>query len=616
MDHGERQAADKSAKVDLTTSQVNTPAALFEAGLAEMRDGRYLDAQLSCQQALAADPDHADTLHLMGLLSLQAEQYDHAVEWISRAIRREPKPVYLRSLGATLLKQGRHEEALKVFDKAVQLKPDDADLWANLGDALVQLERPAEAILSFQRALALNPRHWDAAQKAALLLYQAERFEDALVHFDRCDELQPDHFPTVYMRAFTLYKLKRFEEALAGNKRAHALDPTNADACNSIGNVLRSLDRNDEALAWYDRALELRPDFAVTVANKAVCLVELHRFDEGYTAYHQALAIDPSHAAAEWNLALLQMLMGNFEAGWAGREARWKAQTKAVPKLSEPAWLGDGPIAGKTILLHADEGLGDSIQFSRYIPMVAARGARVVLLIEDALYPLLSGLNGIDQCVRRSAGVRPEFDLHCPLPSLPLAFATRLDSIPAERCYLPPPAADRVQAWQQRLGAHDRLRVGLVWSGNPKHNNDRNRSIPLRLLARILDADATFVSLQKDPRPADRAALLERTEIVDLTADLTDFAETAALIACLDLVITVDTSAAHLAGALGCPTWILLPYMPDYRWLLDRDDSPWYPSVRLFRQTATRDYGSVIDRVRDALQAQISAFRRERTASP
>jgi hypothetical protein len=197
--------------------------------------------------------------------------------------------------------------------------------------------------------------------------------------------------------------------------------------------------------------------------------------------------------------------------------------------------------------------------------------------------------------------------MYCPVSSLPLAFGTRLENIPSAFPYLPVSAESRVQAWEDRLGARDRLRVGLVWSGNPKHDNDHNRSIPLRLLTPILDADATFVSLQKDPRPDDRATLLERTEIIDLTAHLADFAETAALVSCLDLVISVDTSIVHLAGALGCPTWILLPYRPDWRWLLDRDDSPWYPTVRLFRQSAAREYGSVVDRIRTELLAMISA---------
>jgi hypothetical protein len=274
-------------------------------------------------------------------------------------------------------------------------------------------------------------------------------------------------------------------------------------------------------------------------------------------------------------------------------------------------WLGKEPLDGKTILIHTDEGLGDSIQFVRYVPMVAALGARVILVVEDALCPLLSGLTGVWQCLPKSAGTMPAFDMYCPMASLPLAFGTKLETIPSATPYLPASAESRLQAWEDRLGPHDRLRVGLIWSGNPKHKNDYNRSIPLRMLARILDVDATFVSVQKDARPDDRATLLERSEIVDLTAHLTDFAETAALLSCLDLVITVDTSVAHLAGALGRPTWILLPYTPDYRWLLDRDDSPWYPTVRLFRQNETRDYASVLDQVRDQLRARTTALRPE-----
>jgi Glycosyltransferase family 9 (heptosyltransferase) len=264
-------------------------------------------------------------------------------------------------------------------------------------------------------------------------------------------------------------------------------------------------------------------------------------------------------------------------------------------------WLGDEDISGKTVLIYADEGLGDAIQFARYVPMVAARGARVILVLQDALHPLLSGMPGVQECRTYSSSSLPSaFDMYCPMGSLPLAFGTRLETIPPA-AYMPPVCADRLRDWESRLRRHDRLRVGLVWSGNPKHTDDHNRSVPLQLLARILDVDATFVSLQKDPRPSDKAILLERTEIVDLTSHLTDFAETAALVSCLDLVITVDTSVAHLAGALGRPTWIILPYVPDYRWLLDRDDSPWYPTVRLFRQDETRDYSSVIDRVRNEL---------------
>jgi tetratricopeptide (TPR) repeat protein len=590
--------------------ETQTPAALHEAGLRHMRAGRHLDAQLCCRQALETNPDHADTLHLMGLLSVHAGQYDLAVEWAARAIRQDPKPEYLATLGTALRRQGRLDEALRTFDKAVQLRPDDAELWRNLGDVLVELKRPADALLTFQHVLKLNPRHWDAADNSGRLLHQLKRWAEALVQFDLCDELQPAHAPTLQIRAICQRQLRRFEEYLADSQRAHALDPANSETCNNIGDALQSLGRIEQALQWFDRSLELSPHNVTALNNKAFSLSQVRRFDEAVATYGRVKAIDPDHAVADWNLALLHMLTGNFEAGWAGREARWKATNllAVYPKFSQPVWLGDGPIEGKTILVHEDEGLGDTIQFARYVPMLAARGARVILVVEKALCPLLSELPGVSQCLPIAASPLPAFDVHCPMSSLPLAFATRLDTIPSAASYLPAPAWDRVEAWEQRLGHHDKLRVGLVWSGSVGHRNDRNRSIPLRAMSGILDLDATFVSLQKDPRAADKTVLLERSDIIDLTADLADFSETAALGSCLDLVITVDTSVAHLAGALGRPTWVLLPYTPDYRWLLDRDDSPWYPTVRLFRQDEGRDYAPVLDRLRDELRARIAAF--------
>ena len=355
---------------------------------------------------------------------------------------------------------------------------------------------------------------------------------------------------------------------------------------------------------------QIKPDVAGTVVNRARSLADLHRFDEAMAAYRQVIVIDSSDLKTAFNMALLQLLMGNFEAGLSGREVRWRIPeiTPTYPKLSGPMWLGSEPVAGKTIVVCTDEGLGNSIQFVRYVPMLAARGARVILLVEETLRPILSGISGVWQCLPKLAEtVLPPFDFHCPITSLPLAFETRLDTIPAAEAYLPPPESERVHAWEKRLGPREKLRVGLVWSGNPKHVNDRNRSMPLRVLSRILDVDATFVSLQKNPRPQDAEVLRATPEIVDHTVHLTDCAETAALVSCLDLVISVDTSVAHLAAALGRPTWILLPYKLDWRWLLDRDDSPWYPTVRLFRQTETREYESVLDRVRTELSALVAA---------
>jgi tetratricopeptide (TPR) repeat protein len=592
MNRRERRAQKK------TDAPALTPAAQCEAGHRHLQSGKPLEAQLCCQRLLASDPNDAGALHLMGLIAFRAGQYDHALEWMARAITQKPRPDYIVSLATTLLKQGRSEEALKAFDKAIQLKPDDADTWKQMGDALLELQRYDHALLSFQHVLKLDPRHQDAAYKSGVLLNDVGRFDEAVLCLDVCDDVAPNHAPTLQARARALFGLKKFEPSLADSLRADTLRPGDADTLNNIGACLQLLGREEEALVWFDRALERLPDSIEILNNKTAILCQLQRFDEALAIYDHIRARQMANPTTDWHLALLNMLLGDFEAGWAGREARWtKPDPAPYPKFSQPMWLGQESIQGKTILIHVDEGLGDTIQFVRYVPMVAARGARVILVVERPLVTLLSELPGVSQCLAFSDEPPPSFDMHCPVGSLPMVFGTRIDSIPAATSYLPSPDAVRIQAWEERLGQHDRLKVGLVWSGSLTHRNDYNRSTSLRMLSRILDIDATFVSLQKDPRPADKAEL-DKSAIIDWTGELKDFADTAALVKCLDLVITVDTSVAHLAAALGRPTWILLPWTPDYRWLLGRDDSPWYPTVRLFRQNETRDYTSVIDQIR------------------
>lgn len=608
MNRRERRSASKAAR---HTPSPATPAALYEAGLQHFIAGRHLDAQVCCQKALAIDAAHAETLHLAGQLCLQAGQFDHAVEWISRALRQQPKTDYLTNLGIALLKQGRREDALATFDKAVQLEPDNPGLWKNLGDLLLDMERLEEAALTYQHALKLNPCLWEAAHRAGFLLHRLGRTEEALACFNLHEKMPADSSLKLQMRALAMYILDRFEEGLQDIKRAYALDPTNAGTCSYAGALLRQLKRDAEALPWFDRAISLQPNFLAAFHNKALALAQLHRFDEALAIYDQIKAISSTDGTADFDASLIRLLTGNFEAGWAGREARSRVPGLAVAsfEFSQPRWLGKEPLDGKTILVPEDEGMGDTIQFARYVPMLAARGARVILCVNDPIYPLLAGMSGVSQCLPKSAPALPTFDVYCPVGSLPLAFETRLETIPPGVGYLPQPSKARVQIWEDRLsgsGAANKLRVGLVWSGNPKHPNDRNRSIPIEMYRPLLDLDATFISLQKEPRPDDKS-VLEQADIIDIGAHLTDFTETAALITCLDLVITVDTSVAHLSGALGRPTWILLPYLPDWRWLLNRTDSPWYPTVRLFRQDETRDYGSVVDRVRSELAGMIAA---------
>ncbi len=606
MNPREGDAAAQSTGIDPHSRAQSTPGELVAIGLRQLQAGQLLEAQLSCRQALEIDASHADSLHLMGLVSLHARQFDHAVEWLTRAIRQDGRAEYLATLGLTLKQAGRLEEAFAAFDKAVQLQPDDAERWKALGSVLAALNRPNDALLAYQHVMKLNPQHWEGANLVGNLLYQMQRFEQALAHFNLANWLKPDHVATLFARARTQRALKRYPQCLADYRRAHALAPSDPVICNNIGDALVGLDRYEEGLDWFDKALQLRPDFVEVLVNRAFALFQLHRFEEAMAAYARVVALDPNDARSAWQLAHLQLQTGDFTAGWAGREARWNVPEFApdYPKFQQPKWLGEQDIAGKTVLICADEGLGDTLQFARYLPDVAARGARVILVVENGLRRLLTGIPSVSQCLPFETRELPPFDLHCPIMSLPLAFRTTLETIPQAN-YLPPLPTERVEAWRDRLGPHDRLRVGLVWSGNPHQGNDRNRSMPFKALTPLLDLDATFVSLQKDARPDDKKLLAARTDIIDFTAELTDFAETAALIANLDLVITVCTSVAHLAATLGRPTWIMLPYVGDWRWLDGRDDSPWYASVRLFRQNETRDYGGVVARVRSDLTALI-----------
>jgi tetratricopeptide (TPR) repeat protein len=598
-------ANTKAGKV----SAAQRALALHAAALQKVLGGRPLEALVFCQTALTIDPDNPETMNLIAIVYTEAKQFDRAIEWASRAIRKTPKPAYLTTLGVALLKLRRHDDALKAFDKAVQLKPDDPEPWWHMGNVLIETGRTPDALRCFEHTLRLNPRHGDAAYQAGHILHGLERFEEALAYLDRSAQLRPDHALTLCMRALVLVRLDRLEEALADNQRALDLDPANTDVHNNMGIILDAMGRIEEALSWYDRALKTKPDSARALGNKGGALVQLGSLDEAAIVYERAIAIDPNDRGIVWNRAVLQLLTGNFEAGWDGFEAlRWRLTDliATYPRFSAPRWLGHEPIAGKTLLVCQHEGLGDAIQFARYLPLLASRGARVILVVDPPLCSLLSRVNGVSQCLPKLPETRlPQFDFHVAIDSLPQIFGTRLDNIPAPVSYLSAADAD-VQVWENRLGPREKLRIGLVWSGNPNRKNDRTRSIPFRMLSSLLDVDATFVSLQKETRPRDVEPLRERPEMMAFTADLTDMAATAALVSCLDLVIAVDTGVAHLAAALGRPTWIMLAQIPDFRWMLDRDDSPWYPTVRLFRQSQTREYASVIERVRIELMAAVA----------
>jgi tetratricopeptide (TPR) repeat protein len=578
--------------------------AQFLLGATQSRLGQYDRALASYDRALAVQPDHAEALYNRGNTFKELKRFDEARASYDRAIAARPDYAEaLNNRGVALQALGRLGEALASHERAVAVRPDYAEALYNCGLTLQMLARFDAALARYDRALAVRPDYADALLKRGDTLKELKRFDEALASYDRFLALNPDDADALNNRAIVLLELKRFDEALASCNRALALRPDYPEALNNRGNALKALKRFEEALASYGRALALRPLYAVALNNRGNTFLEVRRFDKARTDYRRALTARPDFADAHYNDAMCSLLIGDFERGWKKNEWRWDS-TEAVGVhrgFAQPLWGGED-IAGKTILLHPEQGFGDTIQFCRYAPLVADRAARVILEVQSPLRALMGTLAAVQ--IVTSGDALPGFDLHCPLVSLPLAFGTRLETVPSAVPYLHA-SPDAVVRWDAKLGSRHRPRIGLAWSGRADHKNDHNRSISLSTLSPLFAVDATFVVVQKGIRPADAAAV--KDHLVDFGEELADFTDTAALIANLDLVISVDTSVAHLAGALARPVWVLLPFTPDWRWLLEREDSPWYPTARLFRQDATRAWDRVVARVRAALDDVVAS---------
>lgn len=472
------------------------------------------------------------------------------------------------------------------------------------GLALHQEGRLAEAQAIYRQVLKIQPEHFDALHLLGVISYQTGNLLQAVDLIGRAIELNPSNAAAYSNHGLALQGLQRPDEALDSYDRALKLKPDYAEAYSNRGNALKDLKRLDEALDSYDRALELKPDYVEALSNRGLALKALKRLDEALESYDRALKLKPDFADGHLNLALCRLLMGEFARGWEGFEWRWESakierQLGEKRNFTQPLWLGVESLQGKTILLHSDQGLGDALQFCRYASLVRDLGARVILEVPEPLMALLSNLAGVAQLVEKG-GALPSFDYHCPLLSLPLAFKTDLNTIPSFGSYIASNPG-KVTEWRAKLGKRTKPRIGLAWRGSALHANDRNRSIALGDIVEHLPGQLQYVSLQKEVSPADRETLFSHTEIQNFGEQLSDFTDTAALCELMDVVVSVDTSVAHLAGAMGRPVWILLPFIPDWRWLLDREDSVWYPSARLFRQDSAGDWPSVIDKVRTEL---------------
>jgi len=430
-----------------------------------------------------------------------------------------------------------------------------------------------------------------------LVTHQQGKLSEAKAIYEQILKMQPNNFSALQLMGAMYTQTKNHLQAIEFLSKAIKINPQFAPCYNNIGLALKELNRLDEALASYDKAINIIPDYAEAYFNRGNTLKELMRLDEAVESYDKAIAIKADDASAHWNLSLCHLLNGNFNSGWQEYEWGWATNQRGSKRsFPQPLWLGVESLKDKTILLHDEQGLGDTIQFCRYAPLVAERGAKVVLEVQRPLVKLLKNLEGVSQTIAKGDTL-PAFDYQCPVMSLPLAFKTELNTIP--------PVSKNITSndemtikWQTELGEKVKPRVGLVWSGSTTHVNDHNRSLTLSHLLPYLPSHMEYVCLQKELRDIDKVALEKNPHIQFYGDALEDFTDTAALCDLMDIVISVDTSVAHLAPSLGKQTWVLLPYSPDWRWLLDRDDSPWYPSVKLFRQEKIGNWNGVLDRLK------------------
>ncbi|WP_338641482.1 tetratricopeptide repeat protein [Burkholderia pyrrocinia] len=581
-------------------------AAWCKRGETLRRLERPADALISIERALRIDANdpaaHAERGHALRALG-HREQALHSYQLAMVVRGKTPELVY--ACGVVMTELGRPADALACLDEGLARLPDDEQLLYASCVALDLLHARDELLKRCDRLLALNRGNVAAWVGRGNALLGFERYDEAAQAYREALARKPDDIDARRNSAAALRSLGRFEDALADYDAALALTGPHVELHYNRALALQQLGRYDEALASHAAAAAAPAEAAQALFTRALARQHLGDYDAALADYADACRRDPHHGAARRSEAFCRLLMGDFDAGWRQHETRWDAADVMLHRrhADRPLWTGDEPLAGSTLLLHAEQGYGDTLQFCRYASLAHDLGATVIVEAPAALGELLGTLRGVSRIVTEGQPT-PAFDLHCPLMSLPYAFRTTLDTVPADTPYLRADARRRA-AWAQRLDAlapPGRLRVGLAWSGNPRHANDENRSMPFAALAPLVALDATFVSLQPQMRARDADAFAA-SGVLSFADALTDFAETAALVDTLDLVISVDTSVAHLAGALGRPVWVLLPRVPDWRWLLERDDCPWYPAATLFRQTRPGDWPAVVCRVADALGA-------------
>jgi tetratricopeptide (TPR) repeat protein len=581
----------------------------YDLGNLHHKQGNLPTAIACLRRAIAIRPscfefhfNLAAALYQSGELADAAQSYRQAIELKSN----DADAHY--SLAVVLQKMNDPVAAAQVYAKALQFRPEFPDALSNLGFLCISLGdlKSAESLL--RRAIELEPNHINAHCNLANVLVNRGDTPGAMALCRAALAMNPNHALVLCNYGALCTDTGDLQGAEIALRRSVAIDPTNVDAHCNLANAFAKQGNVQAATEATHNALAINPKHALTLCNFGVLLDSIADFDGAVRYYLRSLEAEPGFKLAQYNLSIQRLAAGDFAAGWQAYEARWgtpEFRSQRPPDLIQPQWQGED-IRGQRIVIYSEQGLGDTIQFIRYVPMVAARGATVVLRVQPALVRIVSTLDPSIRVVSAESNEGADFEWRCPLMSLPLAFATALATIPATIPYLHADAS-AVEAWSHRLPPRG-LRIGLVWAGNPKNVRDRQRSIPLSKLGQITHAHgATFYSLQKGPSSSELTETPNEFPIIDLGPHLDDFTDTAAILANLDLVITVDTAVAHLAAAMGKPVWMLIARVNDWRWLRERCDTPWYPSIVLFRQTTVGQWDDILDRIESALRSMLTA---------
>jgi cytochrome c-type biogenesis protein CcmH/NrfG len=460
----------------------------------------------------------------------------------------------------------------------------------------------------YRQILASAPNFPEAWYLLGMIGYQQGQYAVATDYIGRAIQLRPDYFEAHYNLGNAYKALGKLDEAIASYRSFLRLKPDNPDVLNNLGNALQTQGKPEEAIACYRRSIDLKPDSPEALNNLGFTLQSVGKLNEALECYDKALALQPDHALAHSNRAIAWLLMGDFQRGWPEYEWRWRTKDLPPRRFVQPVWNGE-PLAGKTILLHAEQGLGDTLHFIRYAPIIKRMGATVIVECQPALLKLLEGFAGIDKLIAHNSDI-PPFDVHAPLLSIPGILKTSLETIPANVPYLFP-IPSLVEHWKKRLQPLDGFKIGINWQGNPKYPHDRFRSIPLRCFAPLARISGVhLISLRKGKATEQLSEIQDLFPVTDFSDELDQnapFLDTAAVMKNLDLVITVDAATAHLAGALGVRAWLALSFVPNWRWMLDRSDTPWYPTIRLFRQQVIGEWEPVIDRISPELKSMVAA---------